>query len=60
MLSNPHIGDVAAADQAVSQFFTADVFMHTWDLARATGQDDTLDPDALRRDAGGDGAHRGR
>jgi hypothetical protein len=21
------------------------VFMHTWDLARATGQDDRLDPD---------------
>ena len=31
--------------QAVSQFFTGDVFMHTWDLARATGQDDTLDPE---------------
>ena len=27
----------------VSQFYTADVFMHTWDLARATGQDDRLD-----------------
>ena len=38
------IGDVALP-QAVSQFFTADVFMHAWDLARATGQDDTLDPD---------------
>ena len=43
VLSNPHLGDVALP-QAVSQFFTADVFMHTWDLARATGQDDTLDP----------------
>lgn len=29
--------------QLVDQFYTADVFMHTWDLARATGQDDTLD-----------------
>lgn len=29
--------------QAVSQFYTGDVFLHTWDLARATGQDDTLD-----------------
>ena len=29
--------------QVVDQFYTADVFMHTWDLARATGQDDTLD-----------------
>jgi uncharacterized protein (TIGR03086 family) len=43
ILSNPHIGDVPLP-QAVSQFFTADVFMHSWDLARATGQDDTLDP----------------
>lgn len=30
---------------AVAQFYTADVFMHTWDLSRATGQDDTLDAD---------------
>jgi uncharacterized protein (TIGR03086 family) len=44
VLSNPHIGDVPL-DRAVSQFFTADVFMHTWDLARATGQDETLDPE---------------
>ena len=44
VLSNRHIGDVALP-QAVSQFFTSDVFMHTWDLARATGQDDTLDPE---------------
>jgi uncharacterized protein (TIGR03086 family) len=43
VVSNPHIGDVALP-QAVSQFFTGDVFQHTWDLARATGQDDTLDP----------------
>ncbi|WP_029431725.1 TIGR03086 family metal-binding protein [Blastococcus sp. URHD0036] len=42
VLSNPHIGDIPLP-QAVSQFFTADVFMHTWDLARATGQDETLD-----------------
>ena len=42
--SNPHTGDLPLAD-AISQFFTADVFMHTWDLARATGQDDTLDAD---------------
>ena len=29
---------------AVDRFYTSDVFMHTWDLARATGQDETLDP----------------
>jgi uncharacterized protein (TIGR03086 family) len=44
VLSNPHIGDVPL-DRAIDQFYTSDVFMHTWDLARATGQDDRLDPD---------------
>jgi uncharacterized protein (TIGR03086 family) len=29
---------------AIDRFYTADVFMHTWDLARATGGDDRLDP----------------
>lgn len=28
---------------AIDHLYTPDVFMHTWDLARATGQDDTLD-----------------
>ena len=42
--TNPNFGRVPL-DQAVSRFFTADVFMHTWDLARATGQDDRLDPE---------------
>jgi uncharacterized protein (TIGR03086 family) len=32
-------------DQAIDTFYASDVFMHTWDLARATGQDDRLDPD---------------
>jgi uncharacterized protein (TIGR03086 family) len=48
VLSNPHIGDVPVS-QAVSQFFTGDVFLHTWDLARATGQDETLDPERCAR-----------
>jgi len=30
---------------AIDQFYTSDVFMHTWDLARASGQDDRLDPE---------------
>ena len=42
VLSNPHTGDVPL-DQAIDRFYTADVFMHTWDLSRATGQDETLD-----------------
>lgn len=43
-LVNPHIGTVPLPE-AVSRFFTTDVFLHTWDLARATGQDEYLDPD---------------
>jgi uncharacterized protein (TIGR03086 family) len=30
-------------DAMVDAFWTGDVFLHTWDLARATGQDDRLD-----------------
>jgi uncharacterized protein (TIGR03086 family) len=43
-LSNPHIGELPL-DQAIDRFYTGDVFLHTWDLARATGQDVTLDPE---------------
>jgi uncharacterized protein (TIGR03086 family) len=43
-LSNPHIGELPL-DTAIDRFYTADVFMHTWDLSRATGQDDRLDHD---------------
>lgn len=42
--TNPHTGTMPVGE-AVSRFYTADVFMHSWDLARATGQDETLDPD---------------
>jgi uncharacterized protein (TIGR03086 family) len=42
-LANPHIGELPL-DRAIDQFYTVDVFMHTWDLARATGQDEHLDP----------------
>ena len=44
VLSNPHIGDVPVPE-AVDRFYTSDVFMHTWDLAKATGQSTDLDPD---------------
>jgi uncharacterized protein (TIGR03086 family) len=43
-LRNPHIGELPLP-AAVDRFYTCDVFMHTWDLARATGQDDRLDPE---------------
>lgn len=44
VLTNPHLGDVPL-DQAVSRFYTADVFLHSWDLAKATGQPIALDED---------------
>jgi uncharacterized protein (TIGR03086 family) len=42
-LQNKHLGQITVA-QAIDRFYTTDVFLHTWDLARATGQDDRLDP----------------
>jgi uncharacterized protein (TIGR03086 family) len=44
VLSNPHLGEVPLPE-AVARFYTADVFLHTWDLARATGQPHGMDPD---------------
>ena len=44
VLTNPHIGEMPL-EQAISNIYVSDVFMHTWDLARATGQDERLDPD---------------
>jgi len=44
VLTNPHIGEVPLGE-AIDRFYTSDVFMHTWDLARATSQDDALDPE---------------
>jgi uncharacterized protein (TIGR03086 family) len=40
----PHMGTMPLA-QVVDMIYTADVFLHRWDLARATGQDETLDAD---------------
>lgn len=34
-------------EAAVDMICTNDVFLHTWDLARATGLDETLDPDEV-------------
>jgi uncharacterized protein (TIGR03086 family) len=47
LLTNPYVGEVPLP-QAIDRFYTADVFMHTWDLARATGQDETLDEGMCR------------
>jgi uncharacterized protein (TIGR03086 family) len=50
--TNPHTGSLPLA-AAIDRFYTADVFMHTWDLARATGQDDRLDADFCAQLLGG-------
>ena len=39
--NHPHVGELPLP-VAVDRFYTTDVFLHTWDLARATGQDDEL------------------
>jgi uncharacterized protein (TIGR03086 family) len=36
-------------EQTIDMICTADVLIHTWDLARATGLDETLDPDEVHR-----------
>jgi uncharacterized protein (TIGR03086 family) len=35
------------ASQIIGRFVSTDVLVHTWDLARATGGDETLDADAV-------------
>ena len=42
-VDDPRLGG-QRLDRLIDRIYTADVFMHTWDLARATGQDDALDP----------------
>ncbi len=38
-----------SVERSIDMFVTGDVLLHTWDLARATGQDETLDPDEVHR-----------
>lgn len=40
---HPVVGEMPLPT-AIDRFYTTDVFLHTWDLARATGQDERLDP----------------
>lgn len=44
--TNPHMGESSVAEM-MDRFFTPDVFLHRWDLARASGQDDRLDPERV-------------
>ena len=36
-------------EETIGQIVTGDVLVHTWDLARATGGDERLDPDEVHR-----------
>lgn len=41
VLSNPHTGD-RPVDEAIDQFYTNDIWMHSWDLAKALGREPDL------------------
>lgn len=45
-VSHPRAG-THRLDDAIGMFFLGDVVVHTWDLARATGLDETLDADEV-------------
>jgi len=45
-IAHPRAGE-HQLDAAIDMFFTGDVLLHTWDLARATGQDETLDAEMV-------------
>lgn len=47
-VSHPRAG-THRFEGAVDTFVLGDVLVHTWDLARATGQDEHLDPDEVAR-----------
>lgn len=38
-----------SVEQSIAMIVTGDVLIHTWDLARATGIDETLDPVEVHR-----------
>ena len=42
--THPYLGPGELAG-TIDRFYTSDVFMHSWDLARATGQEPRLDED---------------
>jgi uncharacterized protein (TIGR03086 family) len=46
--SHPQAGE-HTVEGAVAIFFLSDVLVHTWDLARAAGLDETLDPEEVGR-----------
>lgn len=51
-ISHPRAG-THRLDDAIGMFFLGDVLVHTWDLARATGLDETLDPEVVHETLAG-------
>lgn len=47
VLSNPHTGD-KPVDEAIDQFYTGDVWLHSWDLAKALGREPELGQERCR------------
>ncbi len=47
-IDHPRAGE-HRLDDAIATFVLGDVLVHTWDLARAAGLDETLDADEVRR-----------
>lgn len=47
VLSNPNTGD-KPVDEAIDQFYTADVWAHSWDLAKALGREPELGEERCR------------
>jgi uncharacterized protein (TIGR03086 family) len=50
--THEHIGE-QTVEQAIDMIVVGDVLIHTWDLARATGQDETLDAEQVHQMASG-------
>ncbi|MEU4313548.1 TIGR03086 family metal-binding protein [Nocardia sp. NPDC024068] len=44
VLHNPHFGERPVAE-AIDEFYTPDIWMHTWDLAKALGREPDLGQD---------------
>ena len=55
VLSNPHTGD-KPVDEAIDEFYTADIWMHSWELRQGARPRARPGPGALQRRAGDHGA----
>lgn len=42
----PHVGRTTV-ERSIDEVISADLVLHGWDVARSTGQDDTMDPDEV-------------